>query len=74
MSSPGFIHLHGHSEYSLLDGGCRVGDMAELAAEHQMPALAITDHGNLFGAVAHYEACCKAGIKPIIGCEIYVAI
>ena len=74
MAQSEFVHLHGHSEYSLLDGGCRVGDMAELAAELGMPALAVTDHGNLFGAVEHYRACKDAGIKPIIGCEVYVAI
>ena len=74
MASADFVHLHGHSEYSLLDGGCRVSQMAELAAEQGMPALAITDHGNLFGVIEHYRACQDAGIKPIIGCEVYVAI
>ena len=74
MASAGFVHLHGHSEYSLLDGACRIGEMAELAAEQGMPALAITDHGNLFGVIEHYRACQDAGIKPIIGCEVYVAI
>ncbi|MEE2658358.1 MAG: DNA polymerase III subunit alpha [Candidatus Latescibacterota bacterium] len=74
MDSAEFVHLHGHSEYSLLDGGCAVGDMAGLAAEIGMPALAITDHGNLFGAIAHYRSCTDAGIKPILGCEVYVAI
>jgi DNA polymerase-3 subunit alpha len=74
MASADFVHLHGHSEYSLLDGACRVGEMAELAAEQGMPALAITDHGNLFGVIEHYKACQDAGIKPIIGCEVYVAI
>ena len=74
MASADFVHLHGHSEYSLLDGGCRVGDMAELAAEQGMPALALTDHGNLFGVIEHYKTCQDAGIKPIIGCEVYVAI
>ncbi len=74
MASAGFVHLHGHSEYSLLDGACRVGGMAELAAEQGMPALALTDHGNLFGVIEHYKACQDAGIKPIIGCEVYVAI
>ena len=69
-----FVHLHGHSEYSLLDGGCRIGDTAALAAELEMPALAVTDHGNLFGAVEHYQACRETGIKPIIGCEVYVAV
>ena len=74
MASADFVHLHGHSEYSLLDGACRVGDMAEVAAEQGMPALAITDHGNLFGVIEHYKTCQDAGIKPIIGCEVYVAI
>ena len=74
MSSADFVHLHGHSEYSLLDGACRIGEMAEVAAEQGMPALAITDHGNLFGVIEHYRACQDAGIKPIIGCEVYVAI
>ena len=74
MALAEFVHLHGHSEYSLLDGGCRIGDMAALAAELEMPALAVTDHGNLFGAVEHYRACREAGIKPIVGCEVYVAV
>ena len=74
MASAGFVHLHGHSEYSLLDGGCHIGKMAEKAAELGMPALALTDHGNLFGAIEHYKSCKAAGIKPIIGCEVYVAI
>ena len=74
MASADFVHLHGHSEYSLLDGGCRVSEMAELAAEQGMPALALTDHGNLFGVIEHYKTCQAAGIKPIIGCEVYVAI
>ena len=74
MASAGFVHLHGHSEYSLLDGGCRVRQMAETAAELGMPAMAVTDHGNLFGVIEHYKACKEVGIKPIIGCEVYVAI
>ncbi len=74
MATASFVHLHGHSEFSLLDGGCHVNEMAMRAAEHKMPGLAITDHGNLFGAIAHYKACKEAGIKPIIGCEVYVAI
>ena len=72
--SADFVHLHGHSEFSLLDGGCRLEEMANLAAEQGMPALACTDHGNLFGAIAHYRACANAGVKAIIGCEVYVAI
>ena len=74
MATADFVHLHGHSEYSLLDGGCRIKDMAALAAEYGMPALAVTDHGNLFGAIDHYRTCREASIKPIIGCEVYVAI
>jgi len=74
MASAEFVHLHGHSEYSLLDGGCRVKEMAENAAELGMTAMAVTDHGNLFGAIEHYKACKSVGIKPIIGCEAYVAI
>jgi len=74
LATAEFVHLHGHSEYSLLDGGCAVGKMAELASEYDMPALAITDHGNLFGAIAHYKACAAAGIKPIIGSEVYVSV
>ncbi len=70
----GYVHLHGHSEYSLLDGACRIPAMAAQAAAAGMPALALTDHGNLFGAVEHYRACKEAGIKPIIGCEVYVAV
>lgn len=68
-----FVHLHNHSQYSLLDGACRIDDMVRIAAEYKMPALALTDHGNLFGAVEFYKKCRKAGVVPIIGCELYVA-
>ena len=68
-----FVHLHVHSEYSLLDGACRVEELPARAAELGQTALAITDHGVMYGAVAFYKACQKAGIKPIIGCEVYVA-
>ena len=68
-----FVHLHVHSEYSLLDGACRVSMMAQRAKELGQTALAITDHGVMYGAVAFYQACKDAGIKPIIGCEVYVA-
>jgi DNA polymerase-3 subunit alpha len=68
-----FIHLHVHSEYSLLDGACRIPELAKRAAELKMPALALSDHGNLFGAVEFYKECRSAGIKPIIGCEVYLA-
>ena len=69
----GFCHLHVHSEYSLLDGANRVKDIAKRAAEMDMPAVALTDHGVLYGAIDHYEACLKEGVKPIIGNEVYVA-
>lgn len=68
-----FVHLHCHSEYSLLDGAGRVKDMVKQAAQLGMPALAITDHGVLYGAVEFYREAKKNGIKPIIGCEVYVA-
>ena len=68
-----FVHLHLHSEYSLLDGACRIADIPERVKECSQDAVAITDHGNMYGVVAFYNACKKAGIKPIIGCEVYVA-
>ncbi len=68
-----FVHLHNHSQYSLLDGACRIDMMVALAAEFKMPALALTDHGNLFGTVDFYKKCRSAGIVPIIGCEMYIA-
>jgi len=73
MASKNFVHLHLHTDYSLLDGACGIGRLMDLAAERKMPAVAVTDHGNLFGAVKFYEAARKRGIKPIIGCEVYVA-
>ncbi len=68
-----FVHLHVHTEYSLLDGMIRIPDLIERAEAFQMPAAAITDHGNIFGAVHFYERCKEKGIKPVIGCEVYVA-
>ncbi len=68
-----FVHLHVHSEYSLLDGACRIEALPAQAAALGQSALAVTDHGVMYGAVAFYKACKKAGIKPIIGCEVYVA-
>ena len=68
-----FVHLHVHSEYSLLDGACRVEALPARAKELGQTALAITDHGVMYGAVAFYKACRSAGVKPIIGCEVYVA-
>lgn len=69
----GFVHLHNHSEYSLLDGASRIKDMIKRAVELEMPALAITDHGVLYGVIDFYREAKKQGIKPIIGCEVYVA-
>ncbi len=68
-----FVHLHLHSEYSLLDGACRISDISERAIECGHTAVALTDHGAMYGAVPFYRACRAAGIKPIIGCEVYVA-
>ncbi len=68
-----FIHLHNHSHYSLLDGACRIEDMVETAVKNKMPALALTDHGNMFGAIEFHQTCKDNGIKPIIGSEVYVA-
>ncbi len=69
----GFVHLHLHSEYSLLDGACRIDEIPERVKECGQEAVAITDHGVMYGAVAFDQACRKAGIHPIIGCEVYVA-
>ena len=68
-----FVHLHLHTEYSLLDGACRINDLVRAAKEKGQAALAITDHGVMYGAVDFYKAAKKEGIKPIIGCEVYVA-
>ena len=70
---PDFVHLHIHSEYSLLDGMCRIKDLPKRAKELGMKAIALTDHGVMFGAVGFFKECQKEGIKPIIGCEVYVA-
>jgi DNA polymerase-3 subunit alpha len=71
--SPSFVHLHLHSEYSLLDGACPIGRTLEKAKKHNMTSLAITDHGNMFGAIDFYRSAVEAGVKPIIGFEAYVA-
>jgi DNA polymerase III subunit alpha len=73
MKHADFVHLHNHSDYSLLDGASSIPGMVHLAAEMKMPALALTDHGAMFGAVEFYNAARKAGVKPIIGMEAYVA-
>ena len=69
----GFVHLHNHTEFSLLDGAARIKNLVKRAVELNMPALAITDHGVMYGIIDFYKACHKEGIKPIIGCEVYVA-
>ena len=68
-----FVHLHTHSQYSLLDASMSTADLVQKAASHQMPAVALTDHGNLFGAIEFYKQCKDAKVKPIIGCELYLA-
>jgi DNA polymerase III subunit alpha len=73
MSRDSFVHLHLHTEYSLLDGSIRMRELMKKAAEFEMPAVAMTDHGNLFGAIEFYQEAQRAGVKPIIGCEVYVA-
>jgi DNA polymerase-3 subunit alpha len=73
MSDVPFVHLHLHTDYSLLDGACEIGQLMDLVAEEKMPAVAMTDHGNLFGAVEFYSAAKAKDIRPIIGCEVYVA-
>ena len=68
-----FVHLHIHSEYSLLDGANRIKDLPIRAKELGMDAIALTDHGSMFGTIDFYKACKSNGIKTIIGCEVYVA-
>lgn len=68
-----FVHLHNHSDYSLLDGACSVTNLVQAAGENQMPAVALTEHGNLFSAIEFYKKANAEGIKPILGCELYVA-
>lgn len=73
MKRADFIHLHNHTQYSLLDGALKIDDLLAKAKEYKMPALAITDHGNMFGAIEFYKKAIASGIKPIIGSEVYVA-
>jgi len=68
-----FVHLHTHTQYSLLDGACKISNLLDRVVEFKMPAVAITDHGNMFGTVEFYQQAIKKGIKPIIGCEMYIA-
>ena len=73
VTTPPFVHLHCHSHYSLLDGASPIDEMVSRAKELGMNALAITDHGNLYGALQFYSACRDAGINPVVGYEAYVA-
>ena len=74
MAGPAeFVHLHVHSEYSLLDGAARLKRLVERAAKLGFPAIALTDHGNMFGAIDFYQHARAVGIKPILGCELYIA-
>jgi DNA polymerase-3 subunit alpha len=68
-----FVHLHCHTDYSLLDGACDIDQLMKITVEQKMPAVAMTDHGNLFGAVKFYNAAKAAGVNPVIGCEVYVS-
>ena len=68
-----FVHLHNHSEYSMLDSICRIRDIIQWAVENSAPAVALTDHGNMFGVWEFYTTAQKAGVNPIVGCEVYVA-
>jgi DNA polymerase-3 subunit alpha len=72
-ADPNFVHLHVHSDYSLLDGACRIDRLMDRAVALGMKALALTDHGNLFGAIDFYTTAKARGIKPIVGCELYLA-
>src|SRR5512137_2097169 len=67
-----FVHLHNHSHYSLLDGACRIDDLIQAAVEDGQRAVALTDHGVMFGAIEFYKKAQKAGIKPIVGMEAYI--
>src|SRR5215467_1137144 len=73
MQHSDFVHLHVHSEYSLLDGAAQLEKLVAKAKELKFPAIALTDHGNLFGAIDFYQTAQKGGVKPIVGCELYMA-
>ncbi|MFH1776220.1 MAG: DNA polymerase III subunit alpha [Candidatus Omnitrophota bacterium] len=73
MKHSDFVHLHVHTQYSLLDGACMIDNLVDQAYQLKMPALAMTDHGNMFGTIEFYQAAMNKGVKPIIGCEVYIA-
>src|SRR4051812_49549257 len=73
MAQADFVHLHVHSEYSILDGACRIPDLVKRAAELEMPAVSLTDHGSMAGAVQLWQKTRDTGVKPVIGCEVYVS-
>jgi DNA polymerase-3 subunit alpha len=73
MPESPFVHLHCHTDYSLLDGACEIGQLMDTVVEQKMPAVAMTDHGNLFGAVKFYNTAKAKGVHPVIGCEVYVS-
>ncbi|NQT47040.1 MAG: DNA polymerase III subunit alpha [Candidatus Omnitrophica bacterium] len=73
MKHVDFAHLHVHTQYSLLDGACQLPRLIKMAKKHRMPAVAMTDHGNMFGAIEFYQHAISGGVKPIIGCEVYLA-
>ena len=72
LMSEQFVHLHLHTDYSMLDGACEIGKLVNRVKELDMPAVAMTDHGNIFGAVEFANAAKEAGVKPILGCELYI--
>src|SRR5271168_3540852 len=73
MAHSNFVHLHLHTDFSLLDGACDISELLDEAARRKMPAVAVTDHGNLFAAANFYHEATTRGVKPLIGCEVYVA-
>ena len=70
---PEFVHLHLHTEFSLLDGACRIDELLDQAARLKMPAVAVTEHGNLFSSVIFHDHARQRGVKPVLGCEVYMA-
>ena len=73
MADQNFVHLHCHTEFSLLDGACRIDELLDQAARLKMPALAVTEHGNMFSSVIFHDHAKQRGVNPILGCEVYVA-